>query len=44
MNSTEKFNVGTLVEEEFLITTEGKELLGHPLSKTIEGIEELKNT
>ncbi|SFG15015.1 aminopeptidase P family protein [Salegentibacter agarivorans] len=41
----EKFKTfgGMRVEEDFLITREGKELLGNPLAKTIEEIEALKN-
>ncbi len=35
---------GMRVEEDFLITTTGKQLLGEPLAKTIEEIEELKNS
>lgn len=44
-NEVEKFKTfgGIRVEEDFLITNDGKELLGDPLAKTIKEIEELKN-
>lgn len=44
-NKVEKFkNFGGMrIEEDFLITAEGKQLLGDPLAKTIQDIEELKN-
>ncbi|PKD21775.1 Xaa-Pro aminopeptidase [Salegentibacter salinarum] len=44
-DEVEKFKTfgGMRVEEDFLITSGGKELLGDPLAKTIEEIEELKN-
>ncbi|SIQ10190.1 aminopeptidase P family protein [Maribacter ulvicola] len=35
---------GMRIEEDFLITTTGKQLLGEPLAKTIEELEELKNS
>ncbi len=44
-DEVEKFKTfgGMRVEEDFLITTKGKELLGNPLAKTADEIEELKN-
>tara|TARA_R100000935_G_scaffold55597_1_gene85707 strand:- start:716 stop:2104 length:1389 start_codon:yes stop_codon:yes gene_type:complete len=35
---------GMRIEEDFIITKTGKQLLGEPLAKTIEEIEELKNS
>ncbi len=35
---------GIRVEEDFVITTSGRRLLGEPLAKTTEAIEELKNS
>ena len=45
-DEVEKFKSfgGMRVEEDFLITANGKELLGDPLAKTIQEIEELKNS
>ena len=44
-DAVEKFKDfgGMRVEEDFLITSEGKQLLGNPLAKTADEIEELKN-
>ncbi|MFI2743542.1 aminopeptidase P family protein [Zhouia sp. PK063] len=45
-SEVEKFKTfgGIRVEEDFVITTVGKSLLGNPLAKTPEDIEELKNS